>query len=112
MQEYPEAIRQLATKYSIEIQEDKTEDTEEVRKAKSKKDSLYIVLNFAKTFYESCHYRCVIMASQSDIVSYFIYHLNWYILSNFAQLVFKMNYQAYLWLALVMMSINYKKVNL
>lgn len=49
---YPEALRQLAKMYGIEIQE--KELSEEERKARTEQDSLFIVLNYAKDFYH--HY--------------------------------------------------------
>jgi DNA primase len=47
---YPEALRYLAQKYRIEIEEDKP-DPEEI-KADSIKDSLYIAMKFAAQFYQ------------------------------------------------------------
>lgn len=51
---YPEAIRWLAQKYNIEIEEDQTENTPEQLEAHSLRESLYIVNQFAeKTFHEN-----------------------------------------------------------
>ncbi len=47
---YPEALRHLAKKYNIEIPE-AAPDPEEIQR-QSEIDSLYIVLNFAKDFYQ------------------------------------------------------------
>ena len=47
---YPEALRHLAKKYNIEIPE-AAPDPEEIQR-QSQIDSLYIVLNFAKEFYQ------------------------------------------------------------
>ena len=46
---YPEALRQLAGKYGIEIAEDKTSPKEQENK--SERESLHIVLNYAKNYY-------------------------------------------------------------
>ncbi|WP_152285597.1 DNA primase [Flavicella marina] len=46
---YPEAIRYLAKKYAIEIEE--TEQTNEQKEAADERESLYIVSNFAKDYY-------------------------------------------------------------
>jgi DNA primase len=46
---YPEALRQLAKKYGIEIPE--VEYTDEQQEAQNERESLYLVLNFAKNFY-------------------------------------------------------------
>jgi DNA primase len=46
---YTEALRFLANKYGIEIQEDKI--TDEVQEAQNKRESLYIVLNFASEYF-------------------------------------------------------------
>jgi DNA primase len=48
---YPEAIRYLAKKYGVEIKEDKT--STENREAQSERESLYILMNFAKDFYKN-----------------------------------------------------------
>ena len=51
---YPEAIRWLAEKYNIEIEEDQTQTTPEQLEAHSLRESLYIVNQFAeKTFHEN-----------------------------------------------------------
>jgi DNA primase len=51
---YPEAIRWLAEKYNIEIEEDQTETSPEQLEAHSLRESLYIVNQFAeKTFHEN-----------------------------------------------------------
>jgi len=47
---FNEAIRQLASKYGIEIEEDK-EVTPEAIQAYNERESLYIVLNYAKDFF-------------------------------------------------------------
>ncbi|MEO1049500.1 MAG: DNA primase [Bacteroidota bacterium] len=47
---YLEAIRHLADKYGIEIKE--TEQTDEEIQAQSERDSLYIVLNYAKDYFK------------------------------------------------------------
>ena len=47
---YPEALKQLAQKYNIEIVE--KEKTEEQKQESTKKESLYIVSNFAKDFFK------------------------------------------------------------
>jgi DNA primase len=51
---YPEAIRWLAEKYNIEIEEDQTQTTPEQLEAHSLRESLYIVNQFAeKAFHEN-----------------------------------------------------------
>ncbi|WNB17162.1 DNA primase [Marivirga arenosa] len=47
---FPEAIRQLAEKYGIEIEE--TESSPEQQEAYNEKESLYIVLNFAAEYFK------------------------------------------------------------
>lgn len=47
---YPEALRWLAKKYNIEVEED--EQTPEQEKAANERESLYIVSEFAQTFFE------------------------------------------------------------
>lgn len=47
---FPEAIKHLATKYGIEIEEDKNIDPADIQ-AYNEKESLYIALNFAKDFF-------------------------------------------------------------
>ena len=47
---YGEALRYLAQKYSIEIQEEQLTDEQEQRQ--NERESLYIVLNFAKNFFQ------------------------------------------------------------
>jgi DNA primase len=47
---YGEALRYLANKYQIEIQEEEVTDEEALRQ--NTRDSLYIILNFAKNFYQ------------------------------------------------------------
>lgn len=49
---YPQALRWLAEMYNIEIPE--KEETEEEKKERTEKDSLYIILNYAKDYYH--HY--------------------------------------------------------
>ncbi|NIJ55341.1 DNA primase [Dyadobacter arcticus] len=46
---YGEALRYLAGKYNIEIQEEELTDEETIRQ--NERESLYIILNFAKNFY-------------------------------------------------------------
>ncbi len=48
---YGEALRYLANKYNIEIQEEQVTDEESLRQ--NVRESLYIVLNFAKNFYQN-----------------------------------------------------------
>lgn len=48
---YGEALRYLANKYNIEIQEEQVTDEESQRQ--NIRESLYIVLNFAKNFYQN-----------------------------------------------------------
>jgi DNA primase len=48
---FPEALRYLANKYHIEIEE--TQATEEDKQVKDDKDSLLIVLNYAAKFYQT-----------------------------------------------------------
>ena len=48
---YGEALRYLASKYNIEIQEEQVTDEESLRQ--NVRESLYIVLNFAKNFYQN-----------------------------------------------------------
>jgi len=47
---FPEAIRQLADKYGIEIEE--TESSPEQQEAYNERESLYIVLNFASEYFK------------------------------------------------------------
>jgi DNA primase len=47
---YGEALRYLANKYNIEIEEEELTDEEAVRQ--NERESLYIILNFAKNFYQ------------------------------------------------------------
>ncbi|MFB0945578.1 MAG: DNA primase, partial [Spirosomataceae bacterium] len=47
---YPEALRALAKKYGIDIQE--REITDEELQAQNEKDSLYLLLDFAKDYYQ------------------------------------------------------------
>jgi DNA primase len=47
---YGEALRYLANKYNIEIQEEELTDEETIRQ--NERESLYIILNFAKNFYK------------------------------------------------------------
>lgn len=47
---YGEALRYLANKYNIEIEEEEVTDEEAIRQ--NERESLYIVLNFAKNFYQ------------------------------------------------------------
>lgn len=47
---YPEAIRYLAKKYNIEIEE--TEQTEDEKAKADERESLYIVSDFARSFFE------------------------------------------------------------
>ncbi len=48
---YVEAIRYLAKKYGVEIKEDRT--STESREVQSERESLYILMNFAKDFYRN-----------------------------------------------------------
>ncbi len=47
---YGEALKHLAQKYSIEVQEEKLTDEQEIRQ--NERESLYIVLNFAKNYFQ------------------------------------------------------------
>lgn len=47
---YPEALRQLAGKYGIEIEEDKS--TPQEKENRSERESLLIVLNYARKYYQ------------------------------------------------------------
>lgn len=47
---YGEALRYLANKYQIEIEEEETTDEETLRQ--NTRESLYIILNFAKNYYQ------------------------------------------------------------
>jgi len=47
---YPEALRWLAKRYNIEIEE--TEQTEEERQKKSERESMFLVLEFAKNWFK------------------------------------------------------------
>src|SRR5699024_1098563 len=47
---YPEAIRYLAKKYGIEIEE--TERTDEEKQAASERESMYLVNAFARDFFQ------------------------------------------------------------
>ena len=49
---YPEALRYLAKKYGIEIQEE--ELSEDELRVQSERESLYIVLNYAKDYFVEC----------------------------------------------------------
>jgi DNA primase len=48
---YSEALRYLANKYNIEIEEEEITDEETARQ--NERESLYIILNFAKNFYQN-----------------------------------------------------------
>ena len=48
---YPEALKQLAKKYGIDIPE--VEYTDEQQEAQNERESLYLVLNFAKNYYSN-----------------------------------------------------------
>ncbi|MES2795218.1 MAG: DNA primase, partial [Bacteroidota bacterium] len=48
---YPEALKQLAKKYGIEIIE--AEYTDEQQEAQNERESLYLVLNFAKNYFQN-----------------------------------------------------------
>src|SRR5438105_3167414 len=48
---YTEAIRYLAKKYGVEIKEDRT--NLETREEQSERESLYILMNFAKEYYKN-----------------------------------------------------------
>jgi len=47
---YPEALRWLAKRYNIEIEE--TEENQEEKQKRTERESLYIVLDFAKNWYQ------------------------------------------------------------
>lgn len=47
---YVEALKYLAKKYNVEIEEDKA-PTDEALEAQNKRESLYIILNYAKTYF-------------------------------------------------------------
>src|SRR5699024_8062077 len=47
---YPEAIRYLAKKYNIEIEE--TEQSDEEKKQASERESMYLVTKFAKEYFK------------------------------------------------------------
>ncbi len=47
---YPEAIRYLAKKYNIEIEE--TEETAEEKQIKDTKESMFLVAQYAASFFE------------------------------------------------------------
>jgi len=64
---YGEALRYLANKYSIEIQEEEVTDEEALRQ--NARESLYLILNFAKNFYQ--HQLQNTDEGQSIGVSYF-----------------------------------------
>ncbi|HEX4517366.1 MAG TPA: DNA primase, partial [Polyangiaceae bacterium] len=49
---FPEAVRALADRCGIEVQEDQKRDTTEFDRAKKHKDDLLAVMNVAATFYE------------------------------------------------------------
>ena len=48
---YPEAIRHLAKRYGIEVEE--TEQTAEDRELVNERESLYLIIEFAKTFFQN-----------------------------------------------------------
>jgi DNA primase len=52
---YLEAIKHLAKKYGVEIKEDARTPEEEI--SQSERDSLYIVMNFAKDYYKNLLYK-------------------------------------------------------
>ncbi len=52
---FPEAIRYLAKRYGIELEE--TQQTDEEREARQHEDSLYLVNEFARQFYEDQLFR-------------------------------------------------------
>src|SRR5690554_601822 len=52
---YPEAIRYLAKRYGIEIEE--TEQTSEEKEAQDEKESLYLVSEFAKTYFHQSLFK-------------------------------------------------------
>ena len=49
---YVEAIRYLASKYNVEIQEE--EESDEVKRLRQQRESLYLASEFAANFYASC----------------------------------------------------------
>lgn len=49
---YPEALKYLANKYSIEIEEDKTESTDEYKAQQTQRESVLIAMQFAQKYYQ------------------------------------------------------------
>ncbi len=49
---YTEALRWLAKRYNIEVKEDRNIDAEKLQQENSERESLLIVLNYAKNFYQ------------------------------------------------------------
>lgn len=64
---YPEAIKYLAKKYNIEIEE--TEQTDEQKQAANERESLYLVNEFAKDYFERILFKTD--AGQAIGLSYF-----------------------------------------
>ncbi|MBO6607959.1 DNA primase [Psychroserpens sp.] len=64
---YPEAIKYLAKKYNIEIEE--TEQTDEQKQAANERESLYLVNEFAKDYFERVLFKTD--AGQAIGLSYF-----------------------------------------
>ena len=64
---YPEAIKYLAKKYNIEIEE--TEQTDEQKQAANERESLYLVNEFAKDYFEKVLFKTD--AGQAIGLSYF-----------------------------------------
>lgn len=64
---YPDAIRYLAKKYNIEIEE--TEDTQEDKKLASEKESLFLVSEFAADFFQNTLHKTDV--GQAIGLSYF-----------------------------------------
>ena len=64
---YVEALKYLAGKYGIEIQEEQQSD--EALQAQNKRESLYIVLNFANTYFQDVLHQSE--EGQSIGLSYF-----------------------------------------
>ena len=58
---YPEAIKYLAKKYNIEIEE--TEQTNEEKEEASERESMYLVSEFANTYFQNIMHK-------TDTVSY------------------------------------------
>ena len=64
---YPEALRWLAKRYNIEIEE--TQQTEEERQKQTERESIYLILEFAKNWYKEQLFNT--KAGKSIGLSYF-----------------------------------------